>query len=376
VWVGATLDLDVSARPVVVARYGYSDIGDPANIERSYLGDRRYNPDELLGDVVLVAEARYGRGRVMVFGDTSGYQNLSFARSLDTVAGSLHYLAAGGGVAPRPGVQVIALVLLLIIVAGTIIHLRTPIPIAAVALGLAFGSAAVRIATPAPPRLIPQFRAESPEFSGTQPPHMKRELAIVDASHGGRFTLKAWQQQSLGGLQLNLARNGYLPLVKGEFPHRELAAGQGVLVLVGPTRSYNDKEIRAIEEFLAGGGKVIAAVGFEEADGARGLLERFGFAIAGIPLGKFREPLTVGSDSLQVDFYEGWPVLFEAGPGTEVLLTKWDQPVAVRRTVGKGEIIVVGDTSFFWDLNLESRDSFLMGNIEFLRLLTEVGGSP
>jgi hypothetical protein len=80
IWVGASLEVDPQAAPVVVARYGYSDFGDMANVQRSYLGDRVYNPSELLGDVVLAAEARQGRGKVLVFGDTSGYQNLGLRR--------------------------------------------------------------------------------------------------------------------------------------------------------------------------------------------------------------------------------------------------------------------------------------------------------
>jgi hypothetical protein len=44
-------------------------------VDRSYLGDRRHNPGEKIGDLVLVAEARYGNGRMLVFGDTSPFQN-------------------------------------------------------------------------------------------------------------------------------------------------------------------------------------------------------------------------------------------------------------------------------------------------------------
>ena len=75
IWIGASLAIRPPARPVIVGKYGYSDIGDEANVERSYLGDRRHNPGEKIGDLVLVAEAGYGRGRVLAFGDTSPLQN-------------------------------------------------------------------------------------------------------------------------------------------------------------------------------------------------------------------------------------------------------------------------------------------------------------
>jgi hypothetical protein len=192
---------------------------------------------------------------------------------------------------------------------------------------------------------------------------------VIDVSHGGYFTLRAWKEKSIGGLQMNLARNGYFPLLRDEFPYRDLDAGARLLVIVAPSRGYSGKELDAVEKFLKKGGKMIVSVGFEEIDGSRPLLDRFGIDVANIPLGRFE----VGTppDTLRVLIHEGWPVRFDKKSETEVLLSKWEFPLAIRQQVGQGELIVIGDSSFFHDLNLETLKQYFPGNIAFLRKLTE-----
>jgi hypothetical protein len=369
IWVGASLDLDAKARPVVVGRYGYSDVGDPANLARAYLGDRRYNPDELLGDIVLVADARYGRGKVMVFGDTSGYQNLSFSRSLDTVAGSLYYLAGEGGWGR--GTATLVAGLLWVVLAGVagVGVAGSAVPVVALAVGLGIGSAVADMATPPPPSITPVFVDVRPGV--VQPKELGKawELAVLDVSHGGHHTLRAWRDHSVGGLQLNLARDGYFLVTRDRFPFQDLEGGAKLLLVLAPTRAYTSGEIAAVEDFVTNGGTVIVSVGFEELQGSRALLGRFGLDIADVPLGNV--PIRVEGDTLDVDVREGWPVRYDESAPTEVLLSVWDYPVAVRRAVGRGEIVVIGDTYFFHDRNLETRDEYFAGNVSFLQRLIE-----
>lgn len=371
IWVGATLDIDARARPVVVGRYGYSDIGDPANTARAYLGDRRYNPDELLGDVVLVADARYGKGKVMVFGDTSGYQNLSFSRSLDTVAASLHYLSnKGGGGWGTPG-QIVGFVWVLAALLASVGFAGSLLPVVAIALGLGLGSAVANISSPVPAAITPVFAEKRPGFLTLPPEGKEWELAVLDVSHGGHHTLRAWREKSVGGFQLNLARNGYFLMIRDTFPYGDLEGGARLLALLAPTRRYSKTEIDAVERFVTGGGRLLISVGYEEIDASRDLLARFGMDVANMPLGRFDVP--VEGDTLSVLFHEGWPVRFDQRAPTEVLLSSWDYPVAVRRFFGDGEIVLIGDTSFFHDVNLETLDVYFAGNVAFLRKLLEHG---
>ena len=96
--VGASLELGVPAQPFVFGRFGYSDWGlDHAEGDRGYLGDFKYQRSERLGDLVLVAGERYGKGRVLVFGDTSSFFNNNLTRSYELLRASLGWLGESNG---------------------------------------------------------------------------------------------------------------------------------------------------------------------------------------------------------------------------------------------------------------------------------------
>ncbi len=80
---GASLRVKLPGKPVVVATCGFADAADLMNCNSGYLGDLKYNPGERLGDLIVVAEGSFGRGKVLVFGDTSPFQNGALALSHD-----------------------------------------------------------------------------------------------------------------------------------------------------------------------------------------------------------------------------------------------------------------------------------------------------
>src|SRR5262249_3382486 len=213
IWVGASLDLDRDATPVVVARYGYSDHGDMSNLRMGFLGDRRYNPDELLGDVVLVGETRYGDGKVLVFGDTSTYQNLALSQSWNLVLRSVDHLASRGGMGLGARTQWAMFWLLLIGIGVVSSGGRRAAPVAAVAFGLWLGSASLALATgraPQHPLDWSKARPVSLEAAGSNVTPSR--VALLDWSHGGHYDMKAWYDRSVGGLLLNLTRTGFFPI--------------------------------------------------------------------------------------------------------------------------------------------------------------------
>lgn len=358
IWVGASLDLDPGATPVVVARYGWSDIGDMANLRRAYLGDRRYNPDELLGDVVLVAEACLGHGKVLVFGDTSTYQNLSLPRSWEFVLRSIDHLGHLGGAPASPRLQIVILlafatVLGLVTSGGVFIA-----PVGAACAGLLLSSAAwSALVRPAAPPVLDWARVTPPSLEAAMTP--LQGTAIIDRSHGGRFDLRAWNDTSIGGLTLNLMRDGFFPVVTERFPWEQLEKAD-VVVLVAPQRPYSTSERTALRRFVETGGRLLVCVGFEEYDGARGLLQDYGFEVRDLPLAHFR----TGPDKEDLVFLEGWSV---GAPDTaEVLVRQWGQPVVARSAIGQGQIVLIGDTHYLLNRNLEGRETWFPGNIAFL----------
>jgi len=82
----------LNAKPLVIGKAGYSDIGDMENTADGYLGDMRFNRGERIGNLVLAAEAAYGEGIFMAFGDTTLFQNTVIPYSYPFIDNIFAYL--------------------------------------------------------------------------------------------------------------------------------------------------------------------------------------------------------------------------------------------------------------------------------------------
>ena len=70
----------------------------------SFLGNYHYDPGEQLGDVVLVATTTYGRGRIVVWGDTSAFQGGLSSNYRKVVGPMLAWLSRPAAWTERPAV--------------------------------------------------------------------------------------------------------------------------------------------------------------------------------------------------------------------------------------------------------------------------------
>jgi hypothetical protein len=96
--VGASLEIRRPATPVVMGRYGFCDHGDVRNFGRgANMGNVVHERDERLGDLVLVATEQVGSGRVVVFGDTSPFQNGAIFVSRRLVSNAISWARGVGG---------------------------------------------------------------------------------------------------------------------------------------------------------------------------------------------------------------------------------------------------------------------------------------
>jgi hypothetical protein len=360
IWVGASLELAPNAAPVAVAKYGYSDFGDMSNLRMAFLGDRRYNPSELLGDVVLVGESRLGAGKVLMFGDTSTYQNLALARSWDVVLRSIDHLARRGGAGLGARAQWVLLLAFVAALGIVTAAGRRVAPLVATAAGL-WTAAAVLGAPRAPAHALDWSRVRATSLAAASEV-LPTRLAIIDRSHGGRYDLRAWFDPSVGGLMLNLIRDGFFPIIADEFPAAALERAD-LFVTIAPMRGYSNGERAALRRFLERGGRLLACVGYDELDGARSLLADHGLEVLDVPLSHFR----TGERSEDLVFRNAWAL--RAPPDARVLVRQWGHPVVVGRTVGRGELVLIGDTTYFWNRNLEGREQWFLGNIHFLSAL-------
>lgn len=359
--IGASLSVPAPAYPVIVGKYAFSDKGNYANAgPRAFLGDYTYQRDEQLGDVVLVAGAKYGQGKVLIFGDTSSFQNVSLPYSFPFIADAFTWLSARE-VLSYPALSYlsfvfIALATMVLVLGGQV---RQPVAMTTMALTLTvglFASTEISSSTKLPDKI----------------PDRSHHVAYVDASHIGYFKLEHWENESIDGLLVNLSRNGYLPVVMREFSEDWLKASE-IYVSISPMRPYSGEEIKALEKFVAEGGIALLAVGYEESAASRRLLARLGFRIGSVPLGA--APITDFIPTAEAfqkimqepHFMEAWPVEITDGAAHEVLYSYKGFPIVVSKDQGRGKIVVIGDTQFLYDKTLENEEAAWPGNVEFLK---------
>jgi hypothetical protein len=352
--VGASLQIDPPVRPLVVGRFGHSDIGDVTNRAMNYVGDMRYNPGERLGDVVLMAEAQYGQGRIVVLGDTTPLGSVNLMTSMPFHARLLDWV-----VSPQPAGRHALLrngwlAVLLLLVAGVCLALgrsRVTVAGAALAMGLTL-LLTTRLNTARITPLIP---------SGP--------IAYIDVSHQERLDRMLWQETSVGGLNYNLVRNGALPLLLREID-AEALAGADLLVVIAPGGRFSAKEIDTVTHWVEAGGRLLVATGWEESEASQALLAPFGLEVDHIPLG----PVEVARGTGLVRFHEAWPVSSRSAEA-ETLLEAYGYPLIVYQPWGEvdpqrgqqGGVILIGDSRFLLGGTLEGEDTYSEGNILLLR---------
>jgi len=388
--IGASVETHWPARPLLIGRHGFSDPGDPSNDESkggSMMGNHKYDAGEKLGDQLLAAEQRLGRGRVVVFGDTSGFSNSILFGSHDFVARLFAYLCDGRWVSAvrlwGTGLGLALLVFLLL--QSTSLQLRSsrreeayppmrrdqslltpaatgPVLIALTALAFSASLAWTVARSHRAANVLPDGRHSAPN-----------QLAYIDTSHLERNSGESWREDGVGGLQLTLMRNNYLVLGLPEFDAQRLQRA-GLFISIAPSRSFTTSEIRAVRDFIAGGGIFICTAGWPEARASRELLADLGFYVGGIgaatsghpepkPFGHFKAPYFNGGDYMAyVRFHAAWHVESsdpQARPiayGPRDPKGPPDQPdptVILMRRIGRGKAVVVADTGFATNRNLE-----------------------
>jgi hypothetical protein len=362
--IGASVEARWPARPLLVGLYGFSDPGDPTNDESkggSMMGNHHYDAGEKLGDQLLAAEQRFGRGRVLVFGDTSGFSNGILFGAHDFVARLYASLCDEPGALWFRGLLSGAAALLL----GGLLSLRraaVPWLLGLVAVMFSISSWTAASWSHHAATVLPDGRSRTPN-----------RLAYIDTSHLERSSGESWRDEGLGGLQLTLMRNGYLVLGLPEFSAARLERA-GLLISSAPARAFTSSETRALRRFIEEGGTFICTVGWPEAAASRPLLAELGFWVGGIgaattgapepkPFGHFKAPFFNGGEYMAyVRFHAAWNVESsdpQARPlafGPRDPKGPADQPdpaVILMRRLGRGKAVVVADTDFATNMNLE-----------------------
>ncbi len=365
--IGASLQIHFPARPLLIGRWGWSDRGDLGN-GPSMMGNDVYDPGEKLGDLILAAEQPLGRGRVVVFGDTSGLTNginvgsHHFNRRLFT------YLAQKDSASPAWR-QLLGFLLW----AGLVVMLLwgvEPGKLLLAVIGLIISMAVTLMVTERSMTGLPDGRLKTPN-----------NLAYIDLTHMGANSSESWRDNGIGGLVLTLMRNGYLALNLNQFTSERLERA-GLLLCLSPRQSFSAREIKRVQDYVNKGGLLIITGGYEHFRERQSLLEAFDFHV-GRPAGETAQPRALGyfkapylrSDNARVfvRFYEAWPVYCSSPEGQVLAYGPDNLPVAMWRPWGGGKVVVFGDTAFAQNLNLEHEDGSpfegLRENADFWRWL-------
>jgi hypothetical protein len=298
-----------------------------------------------------------GKGRIITFGDTSSLTNGINVGSHVFTSRLFGYLAGDSRETPlrgSPNAHPIWRQLLGILGCGLLLGLLAwrpgQWPVVLVALGFAGSLAVSTVISRSAGEVLPDGCCKSPN-----------NLAYIDSAHIEAYSGESWRPDGVGGLALTLMRNGYLALSLPEFTAERLQRAD-LLISIAPARKFSKTERAAVRDFVTKGGTFIIMAGLQRAEPSRSMLSQFGFTI-GSPgpdhpepqaMGHFKSPYLRAEDQrAYVRFHAAWPVTCNDPAAQVIAYGHNNLPVIVVRRLGAGRVVVIGDTCFAMNKNLE-----------------------
>ncbi len=349
--IGASLDISKGSFPILVGKHAFSDHGNYLNVDKAFLGDYIYTRDEQLGDVILAAGSYYGNGKVIVFGDTSSFQNSVNMHSYRLVNNVFSWLNSQ----KTNFIEILQVSIFLSLIFAIIILIKF-------FTKKSFFSF-----------LLPVVLCLALIFSNTinsiiiDENIMEGSIVYIDLSHGERINLNSFSSDyHINGLNVNLARNNLSSFLLDSFSKQKISKSKG-LILIAPTEKFTEDENQFIEKYIYDGGLVILCTGFQEKNAVEGLLDKFDLDILNIPFGSF--PWDSNKDD--PGFVDVWPIKIENDNQTWSFYEYTEKNVTyhfvVFKKYGSGGFLLIGDSQFLINKNLESNSNYHLGNINFLR---------
>ncbi len=369
--VGASLKLGGPAQPLVMGRFAYADLGlDKPSPEgnRGYLGDFKYQSGkpsselkptdqpseklgERLGDLVLVAGERHGKGRVLVFADTSSFFNNNLTRSFELLRSNLAWLGESNIWSVSASVWGRRLAVLLVAGFGCLALWWRSAPVGAGAL------AAIGLVS-----FLTHGEGGLPDYDQAV---AREKLAVLDYSHQPNASKHSAMDNGLHGVGINLLRHGEMPIALNTWDPAVLEHAK-IVVLNAPRQPFTASEFRDLKRLMERGGTVILGCGFLDAGGCQELLKPLGLGISGVPLGRFFDRPAFDKP---VSFMCAWGLEKKLPKDAKTLCAYDDWPLIVSVPVGKGQFVLIGDSEFLHNRNLEGHKNHDPANTAFLKTL-------
>lgn len=354
--IGSSVRIRPPLRPIVLFRMGFSDIGDYRNKERAFMGNETPDLTERIGDIVLVAVGRSGRGKVAVFGDTTPFQNSLHPESWRFIARLINWLANSRDPLPMLIAEsrwgaVLAVITLLFLA----LPLTTPKTLSLAALmGLTvhYGTA---------------WQAQKVQQGQWQ--RVPNAVAI-DFCHANDFSVARITEKGTDGLTINLMRRGFLPFLTREGETLQpLQRLPKRLVLIEPLMPIPKREADEILRWLQEGGKAMVFFSPTGGRNLRYLLQPLGVSVDAIPLGQGGASET-GMQLPKPYLADAWALQLNSDKHT-VLVRKDGFPVATFASIGKGSLILFADPRWALNQSLESFYQHDEANVQFFKALVK-----
>ncbi|MDH7507006.1 MAG: hypothetical protein QHH15_04370, partial [Candidatus Thermoplasmatota archaeon] len=198
---------------------------------------------------------------------------------------------------------------------------------------------------------------------------ISKNVVYIDASHNQRFNLESFTEKSINGLILNLNRNGYQPIILREFQQEKIKKSK-LLVLNAPTKSFTNDEVEFLDQYMLNGGFIILATGYPDKQAVEKILKKYELDVLNTPIGPFpyveENPEKYENEPRFVD---SWPIIFNQEKGQSFYNFTWynEYHLMVFVKQGKGGILVIGDSQYLLDKNIESIYDYWPGNIILLK---------
>jgi len=349
----------LAASPLLVGSRAFSDPGDRENTKRALLGNLSYDRGESYGEIVLAAACHFGKGKVAVFGDTQAFQNTGMSFSHGYLFSLIEWMVAG----PPTWVPVATAIAALCFLGSAVYFLSRRLT--SVYILALLGACTVA-----------GFLVGSLLTAGaiTGPPLTESEIAYVDLGHNNIANRRTLAPDGLGGLLVNLSRQGYVPVVTDEPFSASIRPGRGLMISIVPTRPFSASDSASLRAFLETGGTAIISTSWPYAKAVSTFLGALGLEIGNTPLGEVQALTPEGDPGLQ--FTSAWP-LYGSSDWVSLCSVKIGEQefaVVAQRTIGEGLLVVVADESFFLTEKLEGDEFYNEQTVNFLNGLLDGGG--
>jgi hypothetical protein len=340
---GASIHLtDFHASPVLVGRFWQADRGDSLRPEHGFLSDGRLSAGDRLGNIVLMATAPAGKGRVFLSGDSSPFLNQNLAYNARFLVGLFSIMT--GRARQAPSILIPLITAIITVLALGIIWVM---PVLKQVFGRAMLAFLVLCLSGA--AVVDWHERKRPFSTGDA------DWMIISTKENNAFDRDPFSMSSTTGLALQIFRARGLPVLTD---WGQTTPTPRILFIINPTNIPDGTYLRDLSVLVEGGTHAIIAGDGDNSPFDR-IASHFGFGITAEPVGS----LTGG----EITTYTAWRV--DRIPSGAESIAVGSILVGGTAPLGSGRVTVIADGGFFLSKNLETETTFDEANCRFVRSL-------